>query len=154
MADYKFKPGDEVIWLKPVKVKLEKCANEGWVRGRVIKDNVSSDEGEWWHFYADSGIWQSGEIETRGILVHPGFTVTSGPEPERKPVYQFNDKDIVLVRDFYNEPWEIAVFKREWKDVPHPYYVYDGKGCGGETPYTFCIPYAGNEQKMGEVTED
>lgn len=98
MAGYKFKPGDEVIWLKPVKVKLEKANDRDKVKGRVIEDPIHSREGNWWHFYADSGIWCCGEIETRGILVHPGFEVESGPEPKRKPTYTFKDREFVLVR--------------------------------------------------------
>lgn len=147
MANYKFKPGDEVIWLKPVKVKLEKGADKDWVKGKVIEDPINSDEGEWWHFYADSGIWQSGTLETNGILVHPGFTVTSGPEPKRKPT--FKDREFVLVRDRKNESWKLAAFKGyNLDDDSYPYETYNSES------FKYCIPYAGNEQKMGEVTED
>lgn len=149
MADYKFKPGDEVIWLKPIKVKIEDCKLNGCVKGKVTEDGVDSEVGEWWHFYADSGIWECGDIETHGILVHPGFTVKSGPEPERKPDYIFKDREFVLVRDTKNESWKLAAFKvYDPREESYPYETYNGES------FRYCIPYAGNEQKMGEVTEN
>lgn len=138
-----FKEGDEVIWLKPVKMRLESSTNSRCLRGEVIDAGHDSQMGNSWLFYKDSGVWQSGTLEKDGCLVHPGFKVESGPAPER---CNFEDRDLVLVRDSKEARWKLDAFKRFDKGAVYPYSTYTS--C-----FRYCIPYAGNECKLGEVTD-
>jgi len=144
----KFEIGDKVIWFKPVKMEVieyDEC--DKTFNCRVVRDITNSSEGERWWF-SSNGIWNNGELETHGVIVHPGATITSGPEPKRKPDYKFNDREFVLVRDKKNKPWKLAAFKGYNPEYEFPYDTYNNE------VFKMCIPYAGNERKMGEVTED
>lgn len=144
-----FEIDDKVIWFKPVEMKITKYdSSDNTFRCEVVKDAIHSNEGDEWWFNA-KGIWNNGELETHGVIVHPGATITSGPEPKRKPVHTFNNREFVLVRDTKNEKWKLAAFKGYDPDEEsYPYETYNSES------FKYCIPYAGNEQKMGEVTED
>ena len=141
-----FKKGDKVIWFKPVEMEVieyDKCDHT--FKCEVVRGRTDSSVGETWRFNSN-GIWNNGELETHGVIVHPGATITSGPEPERKPT--FKDREFVLVRDEKTESWKLAAFKEYDCYADYPYDTYNGE------VFALCIPYAGNEHKMGKVTED
>ena len=144
-----FAKGDKLIWLKPVKVEIIEKAHDGDVFCKVTDDCVNSKDGETWWFNGKTGVWNGGSLEDRGILVHPGFKVESGPEPDRKPTCNFKDKELVLVRDSKCNKWKITAFKGyDPEEEDYPYDTYEGEG------FRYCIPYYGNEDKLGEVTEN
>lgn len=76
-----------------------------------------------------------------------GFVPPSCDEPERKKEYHFKPFDKVLVRDTLEEEWKPAFFSYYSKGNRNPYHTIMLNG------WQYCIPYEGNEDKVGKVTE-
>ena len=84
------------------------------------------------------------------VLYHAeGFTIPSCSEPERKPKCDFQPFDKVLVCDGKECRWILSLFARYvFEDEYYPYETVNG------SRWMNCIPFEGNEDKLGMVNQD
>lgn len=82
-----------------------------------------------------------------------GFTAPSCKEPERKKTeHKFKPFDKVLVRDAGGMPWRASFYSHDesviFGNTESTTYSVTTSG-----QWKYCIPYEGNEDKVGKVTE-
>lgn len=87
--------------------------------------------------------------DTFPTLYHlEGFVPPSCNEPKRKSECEFRPFDKVLVRDNEYSMW-LPKFFSNYNNNNRHYHYYTTAGVS----WKYCIPYEGNEDKCGKVTE-
>lgn len=139
IKEINLKPGDKV------KVFCESKSGEyGWNNNWTPKMS---------ELIGRVGVVKQSDNDNHGIKVYypelddswffPFFVL----EKVSKSVYKFKDKEVVLVRDKYDEPWHIATFYKYHSKSKSPYltYAYEQE-CVDE--WKHCISYIGNEHLL------
>lgn len=87
------------------------------------------------------------DVPFRSLYHSEGFVYPRDKEPERKPKCQFKPFDKVLVRNENYNSWFPCLFACYVADTKFPYQMTN------TLRFRHCIPYEGNEDKCGKVTE-
>lgn len=138
-----FECGDEVIDLR---------YGKGIVRSVDRKDNypifVEFEKNDRVSEYTEEGREQTTDLYP--VLFHlKGFTPPSCSEPERKFKYNFKPFDKVLANHGKGCIWHLALFAYYDLDYEHfPYVTLHGEH------WMHCIPFEGNEEKLGSEYQD
>lgn len=134
-----FEVGDKVIDLKYGEGVVEEIVTHA-----EFPVKVTFDDDRWDDYLLDGKAAKNSPYPS---LYHAeGFTPPSCKEPERKPKCNFKPFDKVLVRDNKKQIWQPDIFAYLEPDAATPFV------CIGNM-WAFCIPYEGNEDKCGKVTE-
>lgn len=123
---------------------------ESWERdslyARFCARYVRDDGGEWYNLSCSTSDWHkatwSTAIEYLGRIErkYGGKLNLETLEIEKKPAYNFNTFDKVLVRDEEGEEWQPAIYMRASANSTRPYKAFileeECAGC-----YACCIPF-------------
>ena len=113
-----------------------------WLRSQGAKDlkTYSFKRHEYLYFVCTDGI-----VDCISDTYEELFDIVELPEVKEEK-YSFKPFDRVLVRNGNATFWRCNIFSHYIDDGEYPYFCID-------SDYRQCIPYEGNEDKVGKVTD-